>query len=113
MSDLQSPLPPEPEFWDRLARRISEDAAEPLASYQAGAGAWYGVLARRAPWLVGSSIAAMLLLWAALPADTPPDAVEEFVAPTEIAGALLGGPEPPTVDQLMVHFPPREGRPAR
>ena len=110
MAELpQSQLPQEPEYWEELARKIREDAAGPLAAYAATQYVWYGVLARRAPWLVAASAAAMLILWLALP--TPDSSVafrwiEHSLAPSETAGTLIGGPEPPSVDALMVQFPP-------
>ena len=105
----RSQFPQDPEYWEQLARRIRDDASSPLAAYAAAHDDWYGLLARRSPWLVAASAAAMLILWLALP--TPGSSVafrwmEHSLAPNEIAGTLLGGPEPPSVDALMVQFPP-------
>ena len=117
MAELpKSPLPREPEYWEELARRIRRDASGPLAAYAAAQDVWYGVLARRSPWLVAASAAAMLILWLALPASDSSVAfrwMERSLAPNEIAGTLIGGPEPPSVDALMVQFSPafhEEGR---
>jgi len=124
MAELpQSRLPREPEYWEALAGKIRDDAAGPLAAYAASAiaaeagfqqEAWDAVLARRAPWLVAASAAAALVLWLALPARVPSQGVlwlERSVTPTEIAGSLVGGPAAPSVDALMVQFPPTdEGR---
>lgn len=104
-----SPLPQEPVYWEKLALRIREDAVAPLAAYAAVPEAWYGVLARGAPWLVAASAAAMLLLWLVLPASDPGAVagwIERSVEPDEIAGALIAGPVAPNVETLMVQFPP-------
>ena len=110
----QSQLPQEPEYWDRFARRISRDAAAPLATYARANQVWYGVLSHRAPWLVAASAAAMLVLWVTLPARESLVAdrwIERFLSPDELAGSLIGGPAPPSVDALLAQFPPpEEGR---
>ena len=106
----QSQLPQEPEYWDRLAREINADAAAPLAAYAAAEYGWYGILARRAPWLVAASAAAMLILWLTLPAREDSMAfrwIAGSLAPNETAGTLISGAAPPSVDELMVQFPPR------
>ena len=84
------------------------DAAGPLAAYAAVQDVWYGVLARRAPWWVAASAAAMLILWLALPTYESAEAAgfEGSVVPVEVAGTLISGPAPPSVDVLMVQFPP-------
>ena len=117
MAELpESALPQEPEYWEGLARKIREDAAGPLVAYAAAYDLWYGVLARRAPWLVAASVAAMLILWLALPRPDSSVALrwmEHSLAPDEVAGTLIGGPAPPSVDAVMVQFPPaldEEGR---
>ncbi len=104
----RSQFPQDSEYWEQLARRIRDDASGPLAAYAAAHDGWFGLLARRSPWLVAASAAAMLILWLALP--TPDSSVafrwmEHSLAPNEIAGTLMGGPEPPSVDALMVQFP--------
>ena len=116
MAELtHSQLPREPEYWQELARKIREDAAGPLAAYAAARDigsdrdVWYGVLARRAPWLVAASATAILILWLTLPTTDSSVAfrwIEHSLAPSEIAGTLIGGPAPPSVDALMVQFPP-------
>ena len=110
MADLsQSQLPQEPEYWEGLARKINADAAAPLAAYAAAEYGWYGVLARRALWLVAASAAAMLILWLALPAREDSMAfrwIAGSLAPNETAGTLISGAAPPSVDELMVQFPP-------
>ncbi len=112
MPDLpRSPLPQEPEYWEELAGKIRADAAGPLAGYAGVDSGWYGVLAQRAPWLVAASAAAMLLLWLALPERGPSVAfrwIEGSLAPSELAGTLVSGAAPPTVEILMVQFPPSE-----
>ena len=112
MSDLpQSHLPQEPEYWEQLAAQIRADAAGPLADYAAVDHGWYGMLAQRAPWLVAASVAAMLLLWLALPERGPSVAfrwIESSLTPSELAGTLVSGAAPPTVEILMVQFPPSE-----
>ena len=106
-----SPLPTEPEYWERLASRVRADAAAPLAAY-AAEGPWYAVLARRAPWLVAASIAATVVLWLSMPS---PQGIaiarwlESSLAPEEAAGTLIAGPEPPRVDVLMAQFSPPTG----
>jgi hypothetical protein len=111
-----SQLPQEPEYWEGLAQRINADAAAPLAAYAAAQDDWYGILARRAPWLVAAAAAAMLILWITLPAREPSPAyrwMASALAPNEAAGTLIVGMEPPSVDALMVQFPPQldeEGR---
>lgn len=112
----KSKLPHDPDYWDALARRIREDAAGPLATYRTAQDVWYGVLARRAPWLVAASVAAMLILWLIQPpagSSATLRWMERSLAPTELAGSLMGGSEPPTVNVLMVEFPlaPEERRP--
>ena len=105
----QSQLPQEPEYWEGLARKINADAAGPLAAYAAAEDDWIGVLARRAPWLVAASVAAMLILWFALPARDDSQALRWIAAsltPNETAGTLISGAMPPSVDVLMVQFPP-------
>jgi hypothetical protein len=105
----KSQLPQDPDYWEHLARRICRDASGPLAAYAAAQDVWYGVLGRRAPWLVAGSAVAMLILWLALPTPDSSVAVlwmERSLAPNEIAGTLIGGPEPPSVEALMVEFPP-------
>jgi hypothetical protein len=111
MRELPRPrLPQEPEYWDRLARRVRDDAAGPLAAYRAaGQPAWYDTLSRRAPWLVAASAAAMLVLWLALPAADSSLVLrwmEESLTPNEVAGALVSRPTPPNIDLLMAQFPP-------
>ena len=110
MADLpQSQLPQEPEYWEELARKVREDAAAPLATYAAADEGWYGLLARRAPWLVAVSAAAMLVLWLMLPARGNSLAFEwiaSALTPSEAAGSLIGGAEPPSVEAVMVHFSP-------
>lgn len=143
-----SQLPRDPEYWESLGGKIREDAAGPLAAYaaeRAAAGesgeleadaagqaprdldAWYGELDRKAPWLIVASAAAMLILWLSLPAPVPPAPdssvafrwMERSLGPDEVAGTLVSGPVPPSVDALMVQFSPalyspdgsaREGR---
>lgn len=109
-----SRLPRDPEYWDRLARRIGEDAAAPLAAYTAR-DAWYGVLARRAPWLVAAAVAAMLVLWLALPAPesaTNFQWVEQSLAPADFAGSPVSGAEPPGIEVLLARFAPLTDGPA-
>ena len=109
MAELpRSQLPQEPEYWEQLAQRIRQDAVGPLAAHAAAHDAWYGVLARRAPWLVAVSAAAMLVLWLVLPPDAAAAfrPIERLLEPSEVAGTLVGGPAPPSVDVLMVQFPP-------
>jgi len=103
-----SNLPRDPEYWTDLERRIRADAANTLAAYAAAQDVWYDVLSRRAEWLVAASAAAMLILWLALPtADSAAFRwLERSLVPTEVAGSLLGGPAPPSVDVLMVQFQP-------
>jgi len=103
-----SNLPQDPEYWTGLVRRIREDAAGPLAAYAAVQDVWYDVLSRRAAWLVAASAAAMLVLWLALPtADSVAFRwIERSLAPSEVAGSLIGGPAPPSVEVLMVQFQP-------
>ena len=109
--EARSKLPPDPEYWAGLEQRIRADAEQPLARYGATPDAWYGLLARSAPWLVAASAAAMLVLWFTLP---PSDAggdlgwIERFLAPDELAGTLVGGAAPPSVDTLMVQFSPQD-----
>ncbi|HXV63623.1 MAG TPA: hypothetical protein VEK15_23180 [Vicinamibacteria bacterium] len=107
----KSPLPKDTAYWEELARRIREDASGPLAAYASRA-RWYGVLAGPAPWLIAASAAAILFLWLALPAADSSATLrrmERSLSPDEAAGALVGGPEPPTVDALLVQFSPPEG----
>ncbi len=118
MADVpRSQLPQDPDYWEKLAERVRGDASGPLAAYAAAHDNWYGLLARRSPWLVSASAAAMLILWLALPTSDSSVAfrwMEHSVAPNEIAGTLIGGPAPPSVDALMVQFPPvleNEGEP--
>lgn len=104
-----SRLPQDPEYWETLARKVRDDAAAPLAGYAAAEDGWYGVLARSAPWLVAASAAAMLILWLVLPPREDSMAMRYIagaLAPTEAAGTLISGTEPPSVDALMVQFPP-------
>ncbi|HSF15774.1 MAG TPA: hypothetical protein VLK65_09480 [Vicinamibacteria bacterium] len=111
MAHPKSPLPGDPAYWEELTRRIREDASGPLAGY-AGRARWYGALAGPAPWLVATSAAAILFLWLSLPtADSPTTLhwMERSLSPDEVAGALMGGPEPPSVDALLVQFSPLEG----
>jgi hypothetical protein len=111
----QSPLSQDPAYWEGLAEKVRADAAGPLAAY-AASDDWTAVLARRAPWLVAASAAAMLVLWLALPPRGSSVAfgwIETSLVPSEVAGTLISGSAPPTVDSLMVHFPPaaeEEGR---
>lgn len=105
-----SQLPQDPEYWNHLARAISADAVGPLAAYGAVDDPWYGVLARGAPWLLAASTTAMLILWLVLPARDISAALrwtERSLAPNEFAGSLIGGPQPPSVDALLVQFPPQ------
>ena len=109
MADLsESQLPPEPEYWEKLVQKIREDAAGPLAAYAAADVGWYSVLARHAPLLVAASAAAMVILWLALP--TRDSVAFRWIAssltPSEVAGTLISGAAPPSVDALMVQFPP-------
>ena len=112
----RSRLPEDPEYWDGLARRISDDAAGPFAAYAAGNDGWAAVLGRVAPWLVAASAAATLVLWLTLPARPSSPAfrwIESSLVPREMAGTLVSGAVPPTVDTLMVQFSPpadEEGR---
>ncbi len=112
MPDLsRSQLPQEPEYWEKLAVKVREDAAGPLAGYARVDSGWDGMLARRAPWLVAASVAAMLLLWLALPERGPSVAfrwIEGSLTPSELAGTLVSGAAPPSVEILMVQFPPSE-----
>jgi len=69
---------------------------------------WYDVISERAAWLVGASAAAMLVLWLALPTS---DSVafrwiERSLEPDDVAGSLIGGSAPPSVEVLMVQFYP-------
>jgi len=105
----QSQLPQDPEYWEALARKVRDDSAAPLAAYAAAEHGWYGELARRAPWLVAASAAAMLILWLVLPPREESMAIRYIaaaLAPTEAAGTLISGTEPPSIDALMVQFPP-------
>jgi len=105
----QSQLPQDPEYWEDLARRIRADGAAPLAAYAAVDDDWTAVIARRAPWLVAASTAAMLVLWLLLPPrDAPAGAgwIETAVSPRETAGTLISSATPPSIDALMVQFPP-------
>ena len=109
-------LSQEPEYWERLASSVREDAAGPLAAYAMSDPEWYAVLARRAPWLVAASAAAMLILWLALPSrgsSTTFQWIESSLTPTEVAGTLVSGAAPPSVDALMVQFPPSEAEEQR
>lgn len=109
MNELpRSPLPEDPEYWNRLAERIHADASSTLSAYAATNETWYGPLARRAPWLLAASAAAMLFLWLSLPGGSSSmyRSLERSLAPTDVAGSLLGAPTPPSVDALMVQFAP-------
>ncbi len=103
-----SNLPQDPEYWTGLARRIREDAARPLAEYAAAQDVWYEVLSQRAAWLMAASAAAMVILWLALPtADSAAFRwMERSLAPSDVAGSLIGGSAPPSVEVLMVQFDP-------
>jgi hypothetical protein len=111
----KSPLPREPEYWEELTRRIEKDAAAPLLAYARAAeadGDWYRVLAGRAHWLVAASAAAMLFVWLVslrAEASVAERVLERSFLPDEVAGTLVGGPEVPSVDTLMVQFPPAVG----
>ncbi len=129
MSEHPRPkLPAEPAYWDRLAAKVNDDAAGPLAAYRAAAGAtatddasvpgsamppvWYDALSRRAPWLVAASVVATLVIWLALPPDETSVVLrwmEDALFPDEVAGALVGGSTPPGIDRLMAEFPPGDG----
>lgn len=100
----KSALPTDSDYWDSLAGRIARDAESPLAAYAD----WSKVLARRAPWWLAASVAAMLALWLTLPsrASSRTAWLESALAPDEVAGAMLGGPAPPSLESLMSHFPP-------
>lgn len=103
-----SPLPQEPEYWERLAQRIRDDAAAPLARY-AAAGTWYELLARQAPWLVAAAAMLVLALLLALPRRSDPAAyrwMQASLSPAEVAGSLMAGPAPPRVDVILAQFPP-------
>ena len=105
----QSKLPQEPEYWDRLTRKITDDAAGPLARYAASGDDWATVLGRHAPWLVAASVAAMLVLWLSLPARQPSPAfrwIEGSLIPSEVAATLVVGSAPPSVEALMIQFAP-------
>ena len=110
MAELpKSQLPQDPGYWEELAQRIRRDASGPLAAYAAAQDAWYDLLARRAGWLVAASAAAMLLLGLALPAADSSVAfrwIERSVAPKEVAGTLLGGPQHPSVEARVAQFLP-------
>jgi len=112
MTDKPSPqLPQDPGYWDQLAHKMSADASSPLAGYASSVihvEGWYDVVARRAASVVAASMAAVLLLWFAYPPSEPSVAqqwIEHSLAPNEVAGSLLVGPQPPSVDSLVVHFP--------
>ncbi len=118
MADVpRSQLPQDTGYWEILAQRIRVDASGPLAAYAAIHDSWYGLLARRSTWLISASAAGMLILWLSLPTADSSAAlrwIEKSVAPNEIAGALIGGEAPPSVNALMVQFPPAqviEGKP--
>jgi hypothetical protein len=109
----RSPLSDDPDYWDRLARRIGEDAAAPLARYAAEGRApgdtWLGLLSRSAPWVAAASAAAMLVFGLTLPPrglDPALRWIEASVAPHDLAGTLLGGSLPPSVDSVMLEFSP-------
>ena len=105
----KSRLPQEPEYWEALAERIRQDASGPLGAYARAQDVWYGVLSRRASWFLTASVAAMLLLWLALPTRSSSVAfrwIEHSLAPDEPAGTLIVGPVTPSVDALMVQFAP-------
>jgi hypothetical protein len=109
-----SRLPDSPEYWDDLARRVRADAAVPLAACAAVSDDWFAVLARRAPWLVTASAAAIVALILVLTAaDAPASATwtEGALTPREPAGALVAGPRPPDLQLLMPEFPPPGGPP--
>ncbi len=110
MAELpKSELPRDPEYWDTLAAKVRQDAAGPLAAYASAHDVWYGVLAQGAPWLVAASAAATLILWLALPVPDTSFAlvhIERSLDPSEVAGMFIGGPQPPTVDALLVQFAP-------
>jgi hypothetical protein len=107
----ESNLPREPEYWERLAARVTDNAAAPLAGYAGNVDAWYGPLAQRAPWVVAASTAAMLVLWLSLPTTADPVSrvfrwMERSLAPDDVAGVLVTGATPPPVQILMSEFPP-------
>ena len=105
----KSQLPDDPEYWDGLAQRIRQDAAGPLAEYASTQAVWYDVLAERAAWFVAAAAAAMLIVWITLPGPDAADAfdwIERSLAPSDLAGTLISGSEPPRVDALMVQFAP-------
>jgi hypothetical protein len=108
-----SPLPDDPTYWNTLAQRIGGDAAAPLARYaargQKADDRWFGLLSRAAPWLLSAAATATLLLWLALPPRAPDASMrwlEPSIAPHDDTGALIGGSLPPSVDRLMLDFPP-------
>lgn len=108
-----SPLPRDPEYWESLAQRIRADAAGPLAGY-ATTVAWYDVLARQAAWLVAAAAIVIVALLLTLPQPDPDAAyrwIERSLAPDEPAGTLIAGPTAPSVDVVMVQFPPAGGDP--
>ena len=92
MADVpRSQLPHDPEYWKKLAERIRGDASGPLAAYAAAHDNWYGLLARRSPWLVSASVAAMLILWLALPTSDSAVVARSTAASREFAvRAALG-----------------------
>lgn len=104
MSLPKSTLPDDTAYWDALASRIARDAESPLASHAD----WTSVLSRRAPWWLAASVAAMLALWLTLPSrvSTRTHWLELALTPHEVPGAMLGGPVPPSLEDLMSHFPP-------
>jgi hypothetical protein len=110
MQEHRSRLPDDPEYWDRLAERIRADAAGPLASF-AATDAWYGVLSRRASWLLAAAailIAALLLTLPRTPDADPYLWIERSLTPDERAGTLISGPAAPAVEQLLPEFPPAD-----
>lgn len=105
----KSQLPQDSSYWEELERRIRQDASGPLARYAAAQDAWYHLLARRAPWIVTAAAAAMLIMVISLSTSVDPASVrsiEQTLAPFESSGALLVGPEPPSVEALLVSFAP-------
>jgi len=119
MPDRASRLPDSPEYWEQLARKVRADAAGPLAAYAAAQEGWAGVLARETTWLAGIAAAAILALSIVLAKTDPALSttwIEGALAPSESAGALIAGPEPPEIDSLLAQFPrhpraPREQAP--
>ncbi len=107
-SELGSRMPADEAYWEALAGRISEDAAETLEAMRPGTGPWLEITARYArplAVLASAAVIAGLALFPSFEAPAPPEGaglLVQTLEPHNPAHLGLSAASPPRLETMLL-----------